>query len=540
MNVQKIAVIGWDGATFDVIFPLIRKGALPNLQRLISNGAWGKLVSTLHPLTPPAWASFMTGMNPGKHGVFDFIGMEKGGQFRVINGKAIKAKTLWARLSEAGRRVAVINVPMTYPPEPVNGFLIAGMDAPRWDYAFTYPPELAEELYKYFGTYRVGVPPRGWILTPVKHFTPHYIKQLCELVYLRSRVTCYLLEHYPIDFLMVVFTATDRAQHALGHLMANGVSPDDGIGQVYKACDDALGSILERLDEDWIVFLMSDHGACPYNRVFELSTWLVKQGWLHLRPEHQLQKLIRSISLVYYPLSKLLGGVGLKKTTLERFFEQIIWEKTRAFALGAFGSIYINTTERFPKGVVKLKGEYQAICEQITEELLSIRDPDTGETVVQAVYRADEIYHGPYVSLAPDLLIETASNYFVRNNLDHCEGQIIYPAGRYQGRSLMHTGKHSLEGILIAIGTPFAPGGNRHAYIMDVAPTILYLSGLPIPSEMDGKPLLDWLTPDYRQSHPVQWCVSRSLDESKLDNSFYNQQEDEIIEARLRDLGYIG
>jgi predicted AlkP superfamily phosphohydrolase/phosphomutase len=483
----------------------------------------------------------MTGMNPGKHGVFDFVGLSRDGHFRVVSGATIRAETLWARLSKAGRRVVVVNVPMTYPPEPVNGFLISGMDAPRQNHAFTHPPNLARELDDRFGGYRVGVRTRGTLLTSVERFTSRYIEKLCDVTQLHSEVACYLLERDSPDFLVIVFTAIDRAQHALGHLMVGGVSPHDSIGQIYRACDNALGHILKRLDDDWIVLVMSDHGACAYRRVFELSTWLVKQGWLRLRPPRRLTTLVESLSPIQRRLARLTRQLAKQSPDKERFLDRIVWEETLAFAIGAFGSIYINTRDRFPKGIVEPGREYQVICEQITEELLSTRDPETGEAIVQAVHRAREIYQGPYVRLAPDLLIETTNDYFVRNNLDHYEGRLTYPAGRYRGRSLAHTGRHTLDGILVAVGTPFAQGGNQAgAHIVDVAPTILYLSGLPVPLDMDGRPLLAWLDSAYCQTHPINWVTPQPVGEAKQAELSYSQQEEAAIKARLRDLGYIG
>ncbi|RLC82086.1 MAG: hypothetical protein DRI81_00790 [Chloroflexi bacterium] len=540
MNTQKIAVIGWDAATFDVVTPLLQAGALPNLQRLMEQGTWGQLTSTLHPLSPIAWASFMTGMNPGKHGVFDFVEVNENGHFGIASGRTVRAETLWARLSKFGRRVVVINVPMTYPPEPVNGFLISGMDAPRQDRAFTYPPNLAEELYERFGSYRVGVPARAVILTAVERFTSRYVKQLCDLTHLHSMVTCDLLKRHSPDFLAVVFIAVDRVQHALGHLMIDGVSPDDGIGQVYKACDNALGCILERLDDDWIVLVMSDHGACAYQRVFELSTWLTMQGWLRLRPKHRFTALTEHLAPVQRRLARLFNKPTERQPDKERFLEQIVWEETKAFAIGAFGSIYINTRDRFPGGTVEPGEEHERICNQIIEELLSVCDPQTGETIVRAVHRASEVYQGAYTRLAPDLLVETTNDYFVRNNLDQYESRLTYAAGRYRGRSLAHTGRHTSEGILVAAGGPFSQEGNRTgAHIMDIAPTVLHLSGLPVPTDMDGRLLSDWLDLAYCQSHPIRWAAPRSAGEVEQSEFPYSQEEAATVEARLWDLGYM-
>jgi len=539
-NPQKIAIVGWDAASFDVITPLLEAGALPNLQSLIDRGRWGTLTSTLHPLSPTAWASFMTGMNPGKHGIFDFVGLGKNGKFQVMSGGALKAKTLWARLSEAGRRVAVVNVPMTFPPEPVNGFLIAGMDAPRHDRASTYPPDLEQELYDRFDGYRVGVRARAVALTAVERFTPRYVRELCDLALLRGQVACHLLERSRPDFLAIVFTATDRVQHALGYLMADSVSPEDGIGKVYRACDRALGCILQELGDDWIVLVMSDHGACAYRRVFELNTWLAMQGWLQLRPARKFTALAEHLAPLQRRLARLVAKGAQREPDKEQFLDRIIWEETRAFAVGAFGSIYINTPDRFPNGIVKPGSEYQAACEQIAEELLSARDPETGDDIVLAVHQASDVYRGPYASLAPDLLVETKNDYFVRNCLDQQEDRLTYAAGRYRGRSLAHTGRHTRDGILVAAGTCFAAGENKDAsHIEDVAPTVLHLSGLPVPTSMDGRPLSDWLEPAYLQTHPVERMAPQAAGEMPRDEESYSQQDADAVAARLRDLGYM-
>ena len=527
-----IAVIGLDAATFQVIEPLIQAGALPHLERLMARGCWGRLSSILHPLSPTAWASFMTGMNPGKHGVFDFIGQGRDGRFRMINGAAVGAETLWARLSRAGRRVGVVNVPLTYPPQPVNGFLIAGMDAPRLDRAFTHPPNLADELRARFGRYRVGVRARGLPWISVERFTARYVERLCDMARQRGEVVRYLLERQPLDFLMVVFIAPDRAQHALGHLLAQGISPQDGIGRVYRACDEAMGRILEALGEDWTVLVMSDHGAQPYRYVFEPNAWLAARGWLRLRPQTWRARLEEA-------LDPFLRRLIPRPSRLARFLGQIVWEETRAFALGAFGSIFVNRRDRFPRGIVAPGAEYERVCEQIATGLLALRDPRTGAPIVRAVHRSSEVYRGPYTALAPDLLLETTEDYFVRSNLDQREGHLVYPAGRYGGRSLAHTGKHTSQGILIAAGEPFAAGGERGgARIIDLAPTILYLSGLPVPSQMDGQPLLEWLKPAYRQAHPVTWADEGEVEVAR-GGPAYTAQEAACIEAHLRDLGYV-
>jgi len=536
----KTAIIGWDSASFQIIAPLLEAGALPNLQHLMEKGSWGPLTSTLHPLSPTAWASFMTGMNPGKHGVFDFVSLDKDGYFRIANGGTVQAMTVWEWLSKADRRVAVVNVPMTYPPRKVNGCLIAGMDAPQIDRPFTYPPELARQLERHFGEYHVGVKAKGRPWESTTSFTERYVTNLCRLVQRRSDVVCYLLDNFTPDFLTVVFTAPDRVQHALGHLMAHPLTPQDGIGRVYRACDAALGRILKRLDEDWVVFVMSDHGACTYRRVFELSTWLLQKRWLYMHPLSGKDMLLNTLAPYRRRLGRLTGRLTKETSRLEQFFRQIEWSKTRAFALGAFGSIFIPTRDRFPHGIVEPGGqEYETICHRITKDLLEIRDPETGRPIVSAVHRGVDVYRGPFTAQAPDLLIETHSDYFVRNNLDQHTGQLTYPAGRYAGRSLAHTGRHTSTGLVVAAGKPFKAEQNRSgASIIDLAPTILYLNDLPIPTEMDGRPLLEWLQPSYRREPRFQQSDSSlQVDSSTLPP--FDERDTNLLEAHLRDLGYL-
>ena len=130
-NVRKVICIGLDGATFDLIRPWLSKGKLPNIGRIIKDGVWGELESVIPPVSAPAWTSFMTGKNPGKHGIFGFK-KEKQGTYEelFVNRKLIKSETLWKCLSDVGKKVIVINVPLTYPPEEINGYLMSGMDTP--------------------------------------------------------------------------------------------------------------------------------------------------------------------------------------------------------------------------------------------------------------------------------------------------------------------------------------------------------------------------------------------------------------------------
>jgi len=533
-NLQtKIAVIGWDSATFEIINPLIRSGVLPNIAQLMQTGKFGTLKSTIHPISPTAWSSFITGVNPGKHGIYNFVGFDTESNFQFANGGAIKSKSLWSYLSQADKKSLIVNVPMTYPPEEINGLIISGMDSPNSDQPYTFPVSLARSIKEKYPNYRNEVKVKRKLWSRKRDFLENYIDELCEMTAIHSSIVCDQLSTNSFDFLSVVFTATDRIQHVLGKLIGN-VSPNDGIGKVYQACDQALGQILNNLEGDWNILLMSDHGSAPYSRVFELNTWLEQNKWIQFKQTKT--GLFQRFTNQRWWISTAIRRYLKLNSFDNKYLDRIEWSKTKAFSMGAFGCIFINTTKRFPKGLIS-ETDRESVRNTLINNLLSLIDPSTGKEVIKRIYKSEELYSGPFVTLGPDLIIETTEDYFIRNNLDHTQGQLFYNSGPYQNRSLNHTGKHTRNGILIAKGPLFSPNKiHNDAEIIDLAPTILYLFGLLIPKGLDGEVLLGWLDPYFIHNNlPIRvstedWIAKHSI--------LYSKQEQSLVEDRLKDLGY--
>ena len=208
---RKVFVIGVDGGTLEVIQPLVQKGRLPTFARLMQESAWGTLRSTVPHVSPVAWASFMTGQNPARHGILDFVLSRDGGRVRLpVSASALRGKTLWRLLSDAGRRVGAINVPMTFPPEPVNGFLISGFPMPAGTRNYTYPAPLAAELEG-----------RGWDLADIagqtvsKRELDTFIAGLYRRQETRIQATLWLMAQYEWDLMVLHIFETDRIQHEL-------------------------------------------------------------------------------------------------------------------------------------------------------------------------------------------------------------------------------------------------------------------------------------------------------------------------------------
>lgn len=561
---DRVFVIGIDGATFDLIKPWVRKGKLTNIARLMRTGAHGELTTTIQPLTGPAWTSFMTGKNPGKHGVFDFI-MRVPGTYdvRLIDSASRDSRSIWNLLSQYGKDVAVINIPLNYPPEKVKGVLISWMDAPGVDREFTYPPDLYQDIKKHVGEYVITV---DFSASLDKHI--HEINRMTDN---RAAVTQYIMENYPWDFFVTLFSATDFVQHTFWKYMDERHPQFDEKGakkyghvilETYQRIDRHLGRILEKLDGDVTVIVMSDHGAGPLHKVVNLNRWLEQQGWLTFTAAAQqnsssalglpgrrtLLHLAQRASMLMKRTSPKIKG-RLKKrfpalgSKMESFFlsSTIDWAHTKAFALGAYGNIWINLKGREPQGVVEPGQEFEELCEEISQRLLALKDPDTGGLVVDKVYRRDDLYYGPFVPRASDLIVRWHNYaYYSRQRFGEREQSVFQTHLTRPLSSIQMNAYHRLNGILIVNGKNIVAGKEiQNARILDVAPTVFHLMGLPVPRDMDGSVLVDLFRPSFLDSRPILYEDSEPGKRDQPTKDIFSEEEEKIIKDRLRGLGYL-
>jgi len=548
---RKVLVIGLDGATWDLLRPWAEDGTLPTLGRLLREGAAGRLTTTIPPVSASAWVSFATGKNPGKHGLVDFVfPREDSYQVSVANVSYRAAKAIWNIVTENGGRVGLVSVPMTYPPEPVNGFIISSFMAPSHESQYTYPPELKEELRRAVGEY------------PLFLYEGHrsgrvdlFIQDMRDFDIRRAEIVRYLLQNKSWDFFAFVFEATDTLQHEVWHLLdethprydpvlASRVR-DDIIG-FYQDIDRALGSIIASVSDDTLVILMSDHGFGPFYRFFHVNNWLRELGVLKLKrtPRTLIKYLL--FRLGFTPVNVLKLVTALKLSRLRKnvkrgrgrgllrklflSFDDVDWGRTRAFAVGNFGQVYINVKGKRPNGCVETGEEYEEFREWLIEKALALVDAQTGEHVIQRAYKREEIFAGPCLSRMPDLILHTnRSKYVSFGHADFGSNKVIEP-------SYGQTGHHMMEGILVLHGDGVAAGVEvESARIVDLAPTVLYAMGLPIPSDMDGRVLEEAFTSDYTQTHePIYTRVDSS--QSGRAEDYQGEDEERIVE-RLRGLG---
>jgi predicted AlkP superfamily phosphohydrolase/phosphomutase len=555
---SRVLIIGIDGATFDLIYPWAEAGDLPHLGQMMAEGVHGLLESTLPPVTSPAWPTFATGKNPGKHGVFDFI-RPLGGQFELVNATSIRAPTLWQLLSRAGHKVGVMNVPVTYPPSPVNGFVIAGMLSPI-EGVFTYPPDLLDRYASKTKPYRVA--PSVQYKESNK---AEFAADLLDLVERRGEYALQLMDDYPYDFLMFHFQATDIIQHAFWKFVdpahphydlqsASRFGP--ALKQVYQRIDHFIGQMLERISDDTTVIVMSDHGFGPLHYVVNLNLFLLEQGLLHLKRGAwtQIKSGLFHAGITPASLWHLVERVGLQnyvwhvsKSTRNKVvskflsFNDVDWSRTLAYSIGHVGQIYVNVKGREPEGIVEPGPEYEAVRQQVTEVLQKLRHPESGQPLTDQVIPGDHVCHGPYSHRGPDLHVVLDGYRAISFPLFATDNHIV--TRQIRGDS----GCHRLHGILIAWGSGIRSKLQlriKGARILDLAPTVLHLMGLPVPEDMDGRVLTEALS----TSRPVELrrADSTSSEGTALDQTGQeaqaglSEEETAEVEERLRALGYLG
>jgi len=556
---RKVLVIGLDSATFDIIEPLIQKGQLPNLAKFMLEGSKGILQSVLPPLSPQAWSSFMTGFNPGRHGVFGFKEKLDGSYaFHFVNNKIIKSKTLWKLLSELGKKVVVINIPMTYPPEPVNGILISGMDAPGVSSDFTFPGEAKEEILKICPDYYVHLHVAGYLDSDEKRRKA--VKDLYHMTQAREKVALHYLKNYDWDFYAINFAAIDQAQHHFWRYMADEDQNEfkNCIYDLYKRLDETVGRLTQDLDDEVTVFIMSDHGAGPISDVVVfIDEWLLSEGLVSFLGRDKkrgiLKGFVRDFVERLYDFGVKIAPSNLKDSIqrlLPRFrgkarsfiTQSIVdWEKTLVYSGENIGTLRVNLKGRDPNGKVR-PDEYEDLLKKIIEKLESLENPLTKELLIDKVYRRGELYWGEHMDQSPDLIIWPKENkYRIQKRLFR-KGKGKRAVAIKKRKGVETSGTHRLEGILFAKG----PGIRKNAvvsqnYIYDLFPTILYAMDLDIPSGLDGKVIKPIFKEEYLKKKQIKfkpYDMNRT-GQGKLMEETYSKDEAQQIEERLKGLGYL-
>jgi len=565
---NKVLVVGLDGGTYSVLGPFMDDGKLPTLAAMMKRGCWGELASTIPPHTAPAWASFITGKNSGKHGIFQFglidRSVYKGRIRRILNSSSIPGETLWDTIGRAKKTVGIMNVPLTYPPRPVNGFMVTGMLTPRDSEHFTYPSSLKSALGDYKIDVSVGEGKYSVLddlNTEDEGILLEFIGQLRALVEIRTETAIRLMRTYSPDFFMILFTETDRLQHIFWPYLdrMRGQSEDPmaqkiqaAVEDFYQHLDGNLAKLFGVAGQGTAKILMSDHGFGPATKKdVNFNVWLRDNGLLRLgkspknafNPRAWLRRVGLSKETLYPLMSFLFPGNVVRR--LERAWAKVVsmpidWSQTKAVFIPVFefvGGIEIVRNEHADQlGGAQLR-DYEDFRTNIIQRLLALRDPHTAESIVLAAYRREELYTGAHTHDAPDIIFVMATDY--RGEKGLTSKQLI--SKRSKNVSLW-TGTHRREGVVILSGPNISPGRMTYTpQIQDLAPTILYLMGLAIPEDMDGKVIEEAIEGSYLADHEIKYAepISYSERDSKAKEMSFSEEEMEKVRKQLESLGYL-
>ncbi len=470
-----------------------------------------------------------------------------------MNASQRGGTTVWRYLSDAGYRVGVLNLPMSYPVEQVNGFMVSGWMTPFSAADYVHPTELAAELEQEVGEYRIY---------PTETFTEgrrdSFLQATYNLLDMRTRTALYLAGTQPWDLFTTVFFDTDRVLHQLWHYL----DPDHSwrtdqkdrewiVREYFRKVDESIGRLLQHTDEETLVIILSDHGMGRANNFIVLNNWLLDSGLLRLKrdPWTRLKEFLFRRGFTLRNVHQVADRLGLARQAeyvagyfvdhlLKLAFLSFLdvdWSRSRAYSFGRhLGSIYINLKGREPQGIVEPGAEYEAVRDEIERLAYDFRDPRTGRKLIGEVLRREDIYSGPYLDRAPDLILrpkEPSDIFFGLADFGHRE--TVSSVYRYSGM-------HRDYGMLIMNGPGVRRGGAiEGASIQDIAPTILHTMGLPVPANMDGQVLGNAFEDQYVESFPVE-IGDPSVFTGDDTGSGYSKEGEKEIMDRLEGLGYLG
>jgi len=485
---MRTILFGVDGLSFRVLHPLMQRGELPNFQKLRDAGSEAILESKYPPLTPAAWTSISTGMKPAAHGVYDFWEYDEPQQPGTPRRAHIQthrkgSKAIWNILSEYGKRVLIMNVPITYPPETVNGIMISGYMTPGSEVNFTYPLAFKEELYRAVPDYKIDLEHDDMLaIKPLLDATIKMTEQ-------RIKLMRYLMQEKSWDFCYIVFVGADRIQHPLWEDI---LAMETKATEYFRLLDAGLELVLEQLTPEDTLFVVSDHGFQGAKRIFDINEYLYSRGLLHLDASVQRGQSARNANLKY--LLKRLGLFSLarrasrtlKKTEIKALKEQqldvyqpiltkIDWTRTQAYvpSLSGFGGGYAD---------IFLRDDLDVQCiTELCADLRSQIDPRTGKPLIEALYTTEVYGAGPYAPREPHLLLLPSDGITFRTRLGN---------KRLWDDTNSTQGTHQKDGVLYAYGDNIKQGLQASpAEIYDIVPTVLHSLGLALSGVFDGRVL---------------------------------------------------
>jgi predicted AlkP superfamily phosphohydrolase/phosphomutase len=521
----RTILFGLDGATFTVLDPLMAAGVMPELRAFMARGVRAELMSTPHPVTPPAWTTVMTGRGPGQHGILDFLRPEEGKNgiyVKVTDSRDNRCETIWSIASRQNRRVAALNFYGMSPPQPLAGYSIPGFVPARHMRRGSHPADLFDRLARHgLDGKRLGMD-----LDQEKKAIQGFAPELCA-DWIRSHIQReqqwfetlrFIMQTDPCDLTAIVFDGVDKIQHLCWRMLdpvlaAAASGPLDT--QIRKLCleyfrqiDGFLGEVVRLAGAEADIFIVSDHGFCASTEIVYINTWLAAQGFLRWSSDTPVDT-----------------GEGLMAHRMKTHAAMLDWSETRAYALTP------SSNGIFIRGVAP--EAYGAVRQSVIEALERLQDPATGAAIVTQILTREEAFPGACMLAAPDLTLALR---------DHGLVSVLRGPAPVQRRS-SPVGTHHPAGVFVAAGPTVRRGATLPALpLIDVAPSLLYSLGLPVPEDLEGGVIEAAFLPEALHARPVQAgppTVSPGASPAPPGEFELDAKEEQEVMDRLRSLGYL-
>ncbi len=547
MSDNKILLIGIDGGTWTTLQPAIDNGSMPCLANLMQKGASGILESTLPAITPAAWSSFQTGRLPGQHGVYDFVNWDNTRKKAVTINSTLLSNTMWELASKAGKKVGVLNVPVTYPPKSINGEIVAGLFSPDTDSEFTSPADFRPKLLNAVSGYDI-LNQRNNAVYPSQTSVKDFVNIMNQNLDWRLDAARFMISQNDYDLFMVHYHASDIVQHGLWGFMDPSHKLYDQEKQKYifdnfynhldSNIEKTIQTFTQKCGQEPYVFIISDHGFQSNLMQINMAQWLLENNFIDqeyinhmVSQKKKPKKLLTSAKKLGIGklVRKIMPDNAVEKiehkTNLKNPYRDYNYSGSKVVYSGGCQYAFIHFLDENNKST---------LFEEMKNKLMMLKDPNTGEAVVEQILTRSEAFPGEKNSLMPDMTLVVKDKWsFV---FDTESKQSIEPVSFQKAK---HVGTHHKNGILITSGNNIKPAIKVNAHITDIAPTVISLlniqTDVPI---FNGKPLSNiWDNCDPFDQNGTKTIVETEK-EVLLDYQ-KTAQPDKTIENRLKDLGYM-
>ncbi len=497
----RVVIIGLDGATLNIIQPLLNQNELPFFKKLMDYGSHGVVKSNLPLNSASNWTSLFTGKNPGKHNIFDFLRNDNSSyQPQLITNQCLKSNLLWKIASDNQIKTILLNAPIVSEAEPLNGIMVCGLLSAS-DQRYAYPEAIAAELARQDYIIDCGF---------ARNLNPEvYFDQITKTLLKQETTFQRLIENHPWQLAILTLNALGKAQHDFWH-------EPEKLEALYIQLDNFLGNIFESLQSDTYFIVVSHHGFKSVSKKFFVNEWLWEIGLLHKNITIHQNRLTNMYNLIFkdtpndkHVVTNFLSKTGITKDNIrsvlplslaeflkrlvpwsvKKYFPaeylDIIWDKTKAYFVSTnVQGININLKGREPQGTVEPGDEYEQLRDRIIGELCRLKDPYSFENVAEEVYRKEDLFHGDNLDAAPDIIfVPRKYDYYPDSAKRTCRLFIGSTNDDYPIRAY-----HDPKGIFFIAG-PNIKAGQKipNINIYDFAPTVLHLLGIPPNEDFDGR-----------------------------------------------------